>query len=164
VLAAGLRDGSVRILNQDGIEKRNFLYGNSAVNALAWAPNTLAAVSRSAGAVRVWDDEGNARVSESGQPDRGDAGVALSPDGSLMATLSLDGLTTLWNVASRKPRLILRTPPSEEAELTSALFVDPRRLLVAYKSGKVRLFALDPAGLKNEAAAFLKAQPCNRTP
>jgi len=164
LLAAGLRNGWVQILDRNGIEKKELQHSKSPVRGLAWARNTLAAVSREAGAIRVWDDEGNVKLSEDGQPNGGNAGVSLSPDGSLMATLGLaDRQSEVWNVASRAPWLILRTPPAKEAELTVARFVDGSRLLIAYKNGMVRMFALDPRGLKEEAAAFLKTRPCERT-
>jgi hypothetical protein len=164
LLAAGLRDGTVRILNRNGNQTARFVHGNLPVTGVAWGRNALAAVSREDGAVRVWDGSGKVKRAEAHGHPFGIAGVALSPDGSLMATVGLgeDHQTKVWQVGSDKPPLILRTPNAKEAALSDVLFLDNTHLLAADSSGAVRLFPLDSKSIKERATDFLRDHSCER--
>jgi hypothetical protein len=162
-LAAGLGDGTVRILDvrerdvRERHEKR-LVYGNTPVTGVAWGPNALAAASTGSGLVQVWDNEGNPRRSWKAH-EFGIAGVALSRDGLWMATAGLgeDQQTKVWQVSSGALRLTLRNPPASEVPLTDTVFLDESNLLVAESSGKVRLFPLDVNSMEESAANFLNA-------
>jgi WD40 repeat protein len=163
-LAAGLRDGSVRILDQSGKEMARLPYvSGKAVTGVAWGPDSLAAVSRDDGAVRVWDEHGRIKRTESQDDDLGIVAVAASPDGSLIATvgLGLENRTKVWAAGSNAPPLIIESPILE-VYVSGVLFLDNSRLLISDSTGKVRLIPLD-AKSRNEAAAdFLRDHTCRR--
>jgi WD40 repeat protein len=126
----------------------------------------LAAASRADSTARVWDNDGNLKLSVEGHTP-GIAGISLDPDGSILATLGLgeDYLTKVWQVASETPTLMLnlRVPPAKEAVLSDVLFLDQSHLLVADSSGTVRLFPLDARSIRERAMEFLRDHSCARS-
>jgi WD40 repeat protein len=108
-IVTGEEDGNVTVWNAVGLEKvRRLNSGTSLVADLAFGPNGLFLTAHEDGTARVWDFEtGEVRLTLRGHTARVHQ-VAVSPDGTRIATSSDDGTVRLWDSATGEERLTLR--------------------------------------------------------
>jgi WD40 repeat protein len=100
-------------------------------------------------AARLWNSDRSALSAEEGLPDRARV-IAMSPDGSLIAFVSQEGLLSVWNRTTRS--LMDSLPCREEAEhnATAAFSSDNRFLAVNDYAQPLRLFDLNSKGIYHD--------------
>ena len=128
-LAAGLADGSIRIVDLTVPREVGVLWSPSEIRALAVSPDSrlLASGSREP-LIRLWDlGEMKEIVALQGHEDRIRA-LAFSPDGTLIASGSRDNTIRLWDVASGKQVGLLK---GHERSASSLAFSPDGRLLAS---------------------------------
>jgi WD40 repeat protein len=149
VLAAGLGDGTVRLVNPAtrATIGRPLATGTSAVASLAFSPDgrTLA-VGTANGIVQLWNV---ATRGTAGPPLRSGTrladAVAFSPDGTILATGNEDGTVRLWHAAAGQPDGAPLDPPAPgtlAAAEAVAFSPDAKTLAVSTLRGTVQLWNL----------------------
>jgi WD40 repeat protein/serine/threonine protein kinase len=104
-LAVGCRDGSIRLLDADGKERKALSGQRGAVVSLAFSPDgkTLASASAEGPRVKLWNVEtGKERANLDSGAYRAFS-VAYSPDGSSVAAGDEEGALHLWDATTGKP-------------------------------------------------------------
>jgi WD40 repeat protein len=127
-LAAGCRDGTVRLLDVATGEQRRQLGGHAGgVTALDFSPDgrrlAVGSVDR---VIRVWDAEAGTLTHALRGHVRGVTAVCFGPDGRRLFSGSQDGTLQVWNADRGQPLVIL----SDQYE-TTALAVAPDGTAVA---------------------------------
>jgi WD40 repeat protein len=90
----------------------------SVITSIALSSDGLLLTGGTDGIARLWDSRGNLLRTFAGHR-RAVTAVAISPDGSLIATASKDGTARLWNAKTGSP---LRILAGHKAGLTSVAF------------------------------------------
>ena len=109
-LASGSLDGEVRLWDVATQTGRTIVEGSASVKSMAISPdgNVLAWTQNQV--INLWDLEGGESIAPlSGHASKVFA-VAFSPDGSTLASASLDGAVKLWDVETREDRTTLEHP------------------------------------------------------
>jgi WD40 repeat protein len=115
-LAAGCRDGTVRLLDvATGVQRRQLEGHAGGVTALDFSPDgRMLAVGSVGRAIRVWDPETGALTHVLHGHVQGVTAVCFSPDGRRLFSGSQDWTLQIWNADRGQPLVILRDqyPPN----------------------------------------------------
>ncbi len=102
-LASGSRDQSVRIWDvASGTESKCLGGMSDVVRKVLWTPAGKHLIASDGNVIRVWDTEDWQQSSEYRQHDQGILALAVSPDGSLVATGGYDSQIVLHNLITNK--------------------------------------------------------------
>ena len=138
-LAAGGRNGLVKIWDLQGNELRSMKCHSDRLNALAYSPDGKFLLTGSADrSARLWDDQG--REVRSFQGHTGEVtSASFSPDGQQILSSGYDHLAKLWGVENRTVLAFKgHTDWVGRAEFSS----DGQRVLTSSADGSVRLWNL----------------------
>jgi len=153
-LFSSAADGTTRLWPTTGTEIVKLA---DSVFSLAWTPNAggiVAAPGPGANAMSIWDVAGRrspVEVSKAAPPEpdqRYGGGVAVSPDGRLMAVTLIDGRTQLWNITDAAHPVPVGVPLTGPADIVQQVTFssDGRQLAAAANDASVWLWNVaDPA-------------------
>lgn len=164
-LASGGADGKVVISElSTGKELHSFAH-TAPVAALEFGPDQKIVVASYDGpesTVRLWNLANQEKVSFVGHAD-GVPGLAVRPDGKLLATGSLDGSVRLWELEGDHPRkLVLGSNCFGKKVGQVAFSGDGRYLATGNGNGLIYLFRLPP--LKEKISAWMEARDSSPPP
>lgn len=141
LLAAGLRDGTVQLVDLRSKTARNLEAHAERVSALAWKGDRLASGSTD-GTVAVWSRDGALVRLFEGHYDLQVNAVAWGDDGKLLASAYSDGMVRVWDVEKGAETARFEVP---ESEVYAVSWSDDGRTLAAGSSDRsVRLWPVGP--------------------
>ena len=112
LLASGLNDGTVRLLDVPSLEEIAVLNVHTGVfTSVSFSPGgDLLASASWDGTVRLWDVASRREVARLEGHTGNVKSVSFSPDGGLLASVGREPMVRLWDVASRREIAPLTTP------------------------------------------------------
>jgi WD40 repeat protein/DNA-binding SARP family transcriptional activator len=150
-LLVACRDGMVALATDDWTERARVEFvpsgdGHSPLDLIGWSADDrwlLAVGEASQGAHLHWFDAASLQPVHTiaGAHDGGPKSYDLSPDATLVAVGSSNGLVRVWDVDSRE---VVHEFPVGNTQVQGLAFVDDTHLAVATEHGGVSVYTLDP--------------------